>query len=411
MQKSPFTENILPERENTISFAINREMKLLAQTVHHSLNFFKTNSPVPISENIINGVELAITEGLTNAIKQPPVKINKESGDKIKIELSINESILKISIFDFGEGFDITKTREPNFATHPESGYGIFLIRKVMDSVDYVCSQDRNALIMEKSILYPLQIASDEGLHILIVDDDDYLRAILSRYLSKLGHTVIEADNASTAFELLVQNKIPMVISDWIMPGENGIEFCKKLRKYGFSYYIYFILLTSKNTQEDIIEGLDAGADDFIKKPFNKEELKVKIRSGERVINLEKDLADKNLNLQQANRKIEEAYLRMRQDLEMAAKFQIKLLPETNIQISDNLNFEWIFLPSDFVAGDLFNYFQINDNYTAFYLFDVSGHGVSSAMLSFTLNRELFPNRNSSNLIFNTNADGEITNI
>jgi len=110
---------------------------------------------------------------------------------------------------------------------------------------------------------------------------------MLQMALETDGHEVVKANDGRQALEILEQSDIRMVISDWIMPGMNGIELCRQVRQRGFSDYIYLILLTSRNKTEDVIAGLSSGADDFAFKPFDPAELKVRVMVGQRILSLE----------------------------------------------------------------------------------------------------------------------------
>jgi len=122
---------------------------------------------------------------------------------------------------------------------------------------------------------------------ILIVDDDDIALDMLSLALVTAGHQVETARNGCEALEIVRQGDCRLVISDWDMPEMNGLELCHRLRAADSTGYVYVILLTSHDTSEKTVEGLSAGADDFISKPFNTAELLVRIRAGERVLSLE----------------------------------------------------------------------------------------------------------------------------
>jgi len=129
-------------------------------------------------------------------------------------------------------------------------------------------------------------------MQILIVDDDELTLELLSNTLLTSGYEVITACNGKQALELLDSTNCRLVISDWEMPEMNGLELCCAIRSQRFSRYIYTILLTSHTSAQDIVDGLSAGADDFIGKPFNPAELIVRVRAGERVMSLEtRDLA------------------------------------------------------------------------------------------------------------------------
>jgi two-component system cell cycle response regulator len=123
---------------------------------------------------------------------------------------------------------------------------------------------------------------------ILIAEDDPVSRRVLEANLVEWGYDVMIASDGSEAWELLQKPGAPnLVISDWMMPHMDGLELCRRIRQMEKSGYIYFIILTAKGRKEDIIEGLEAGADDFLIKPFDRQELKYRAKIGERIINLE----------------------------------------------------------------------------------------------------------------------------
>jgi two-component system, cell cycle response regulator len=130
-------------------------------------------------------------------------------------------------------------------------------------------------------------------MRILVADDDPVTRRLLQAQLQKWGHEVIVCADGATAWEILTQENSPrLVILDWMMPGMDGVNICRNIRKVAKRTYIYLILLTSKSRQDDIVEGLEAGADDYITKPFNPNELKVRIRAGARIIQLQEELIE-----------------------------------------------------------------------------------------------------------------------
>lgn len=218
-------------------------------------------------------------------------------------------------------------------------------------------------------------------MRVLIAEDDADSRNLLSRKLQAWGHEIVEAENGERALEILRQEPVSFVISDWMMPEMDGVELCRRIRNSNFDRYIYVILLTAKNEKAELVTGMESGADDFVVKPFNHNELKVRIRAGERVLKLEKDLDERN-------QKLREAYSVIRKDLEAAARVQKSLLPSKSAEI-DGIKFEWLFLPCTFVAGDIFSFYPVNEFYVGFYHLDVSGHGIPSAMLSVTLSKIL----------------------
>jgi PAS domain S-box-containing protein len=124
-------------------------------------------------------------------------------------------------------------------------------------------------------------------MEILIAEDNAVSRNLLKKVLANQGHRVLAAENGIKAWELFQQNDIEMVITDWIMPGMDGLALCKKIRSLASESYTYVIILTAKDQKEDLIEVFNAGADDYIAKPFDPHELKAKIKICARIVDLE----------------------------------------------------------------------------------------------------------------------------
>jgi sigma-B regulation protein RsbU (phosphoserine phosphatase) len=221
-------------------------------------------------------------------------------------------------------------------------------------------------------------------MHILVVDDNSVNRMLAATSLRKWGHEVTLAVDGVEALEILSTEKISFVVSDWMMPRMDGLELCSRIRAANFSRYIYFILLTAKGETTEIVEGMQAGADDFVTKPFHPEELKARIRAGERVLQLER-------NLDEHNKKLDKAYSIIRRDLDAAAKLQKSLLPSNAASLVSGVKFDWLFMPCAFLGGDLFNFFPLDESHVGFYLLDVAGHGIPSAVLSVSLGKILSP--------------------
>jgi putative two-component system response regulator len=124
-------------------------------------------------------------------------------------------------------------------------------------------------------------------MQVLVVDDDDVSLSILENTLEHAGFGVVAVNDGVEALAKLRTGNCQIVITDWDMPRMNGIELCRAIRQAGFASYIYIILLTTHDTSQKTVEGLSAGADDFISKPFDPPELVVRVRNGERVLSLE----------------------------------------------------------------------------------------------------------------------------
>lgn len=217
--------------------------------------------------------------------------------------------------------------------------------------------------------------------YILIVEDDPVSLLFMSSLLKRCGFNTISATNGKEAMLILKENPhIQFVLSDWIMPEMDGIELCQKLKEFEFERYIFFVLLSGKNDQSSIIDGINAGADDFIVKGTNVKELEARVKAGFRTLELHNKITDKNQEL-------DLAYATIRKDLDAAGDLVRQLLPtQTNFT---GVELNYISIPSAQIGGDMLGYMQLDPEHLAFYLFDVAGHGVSSALMSFSVQQSL----------------------
>ncbi|MCD6116458.1 response regulator [bacterium] len=136
---------------------------------------------------------------------------------------------------------------------------------------------------------------------ILIAEDDPVSRKVLVTILEKRGYEVLSVQDGESAWEILKRYDAPqLVILDWMMPGKDGTEVCRLTRASAKDKYVYIILLTGKGRKIDVIEGLDAGADDYVTKPFNAGELIARVKVGERVVGLQNRLNEHVEKLQDA---------------------------------------------------------------------------------------------------------------
>lgn len=245
----------------------------------------------------------------------------------------------------------------------------------------------RAATVLPPTEKHPSHEGADK-MRILIAEDDRISRRMLQKHLEKWGHEVVSASNGAEAWKLFEGDDFPIVISDWVMPEIDGVELVRRIRCSGRTGYVYIILLTAKSEKEDIVLGMEAGADDFVAKPFDEDELRVRLRAGERIIRLEHNLARRNAELQTANAEISAVNQRMKRDLVAAAKIQHAFLPAVLPDLP-GIHFAWDYRPCEELAGDTLSVMQLDPEHVALSVVDVSGHGVSAALLSVTLSRLL----------------------
>ena len=122
---------------------------------------------------------------------------------------------------------------------------------------------------------------------VLIAEDDAVSRRVLETALARLGHETIVAENGRDAWDIFVRSDVRMIISDWMMPSMDGLEFIRRIRERGRATYTYVILLTAMSGKSNYLEGMNSGADDFVTKPVDVEELGARLRVAERILSLE----------------------------------------------------------------------------------------------------------------------------
>ncbi len=129
---------------------------------------------------------------------------------------------------------------------------------------------------------------------ILIAEDDAVSRAMLQAVLAKWAYTVVSTEDGDAAFAAFQKKDAPqLALLDWEMPGINGPDLCRKLRQHNNKGPLYLILLTSRNNSEDLVQGLEAGADDYVVKPYNMAELQARINVGQRMIVLQNEMRER----------------------------------------------------------------------------------------------------------------------
>ncbi len=140
---------------------------------------------------------------------------------------------------------------------------------------------------------------------VLIAEDDPASRRLLEKAVQSLGHRVASARDGQEAWDRFVQGNFVFVITDWMMPGLDGLELCRRIRSLPRPHYTYIIIVTSNSGQEDLITGMNSGADDFIVKPIDRRELQVRMRAAERILKLQQELSEKNQQLEVINNRLQ----------------------------------------------------------------------------------------------------------
>jgi CheY-like chemotaxis protein len=170
-------------------------------------------------------------------------------------------------------------------------------------------------------------------MRILVVDDTKMERWLLEKLLLGLGHEVVAVTDGAEAVEAFKKKPFPMVMLDWMMPKMDGIEACRQIRAMGseIADYTYIVMVTSKNEKENYIEALQAGADDFIHKPIDKTDLSVKVKAGERILDFNSKIADKNKDLEILQKELVEHNVKLMKQVEGLKKNVCATTPEASL--------------------------------------------------------------------------------
>lgn len=142
---------------------------------------------------------------------------------------------------------------------------------------------------------------------VLIAEDDAVSRLTLRRAVEQLGHEVLVATDGTSAWELYRRENVDVIVSDWIMPGMDGLDLCRRVRADQRETYTYFLLLTALDSKDHFMAGMQAGADDYLTKPLDREELQVRLQVAARVTTLHHQLTEKTRELERVNRALAES--------------------------------------------------------------------------------------------------------
>lgn len=247
--------------------------------------------------------------------------------------------------------------------------------------------------------------AARAPVRVLVVDDSRAQRRILSVQLNRWGYVVSEAASGEAALDLCRQQTFDIILSDWVMPGMTGVDLCRAFRALPREGYGYFILLTSKSEKTEIAVGLESGADDFLTKPVNSDELRARLRAGERIVSMHKELVEKNHLIGSTLDQLQKLYDSLDRDLMEAKKLQQSLIRDRMRDFGQGRAYLML-KPSGHVGGDLVGSFIIDDHRIALFSVDVSGHGVASAMMTARLAGLLSGGSPDQNIALCMNAEG-----
>lgn len=211
-------------------------------------------------------------------------------------------------------------------------------------------------------------------MQVLIAEDDPVARRLVSSLLEKWGYDILVVNDGDAAWEILQQPDSPkLALLDWVMPGLDGLEVCRKVRR-GVSEnlgYTYLIVVTNKDRKEDFIAGLKAGADDYLTKPFDSNELRIRLCIATRMLKLQEKLLDSR----------GEMTSRRRQEVEIGTKIQETFMLAQPPSRTGRLRVAAIAEASDEIGGDFYEFISHGEDCVDVIVGDVMGKGVPAALL------------------------------
>jgi sigma-B regulation protein RsbU (phosphoserine phosphatase) len=248
------------------------------------------------------------------------------------------------------------------------------------------------------------------GRRVLIVDDSKLQRKILTASVKRWGFDVHEAESGEQALEMCIKHQPDFVLSDWMMPGMDGLELCKAFRDLPNYGYGYFILLTSKSEKAEVTEGLRAGADDYLTKPVNSAELRARISAGERILDMQQELTKTNKVISETLNELQHVYDLLDKDLMEAKKLQESLVRERH-KVFPTAELSLLLRSSGHVGGDLVGFYPAAENHLGLFAIDVSGHGISSALMTARLAGYLSASAPEQNVALSRLKDGSYQSL
>jgi len=204
---------------------------------------------------------------------------------------------------------------------------------------------------------------------VIVVDDDVVSRMVLQRVVEGLGHECLAVETGSSALEEYGRAGADVIITDWIMPGVDGLELCRRVRRQTGQGYAYLVVISGRSDRQDVLSGMRAGADGYLTKPIFPEELEMQLIAAARVTELHRRLTEKQLV--------------MDDELERAAEVQRRLLPRS-VPVVPGYDIAGACVPSWSVAGDFFDWYPVPGGIMVT-LADVMGKGMGGAILMATM--------------------------
>ena len=254
--------------------------------------------------------------------------------------------------------------------------------------------------------------ANDAVISVLVVDDDPSNRESLSRRLTRRGYSVATAADGQQALDMIPTRVFDVILLDVTMPGMDGIEVLTEIRRTRPATLLPVVMATARSESEEVVRALALGANDYVTKPLDFSVVEARIgtqatmrRAVARAMDLDRQLRDRNEELESANKKLLRAAERTTRELRAAADVQAAFLPQSPPEV-DGVNVAWAFQPCQELAGDSLNVVPFDGRNVGFYILDVTGHGVAAALLAVAATRLLSTLGNADSLLLANDPSG-----
>ncbi len=219
---------------------------------------------------------------------------------------------------------------------------------------------------------------------IMIVDDTPVNLELLHKLLSAHGYQTAAFTSGELAWQALETSAPDLILLDINMPGMNGYELCGRIKKRDDLKDIPVIFLSGMNEMVDKLNAFHTGGVDYITKPFQGEEVLIRVKTHLKIRQQQRQLKENFDALQKLEQTLEESLETLKKDEEAGRMVQFKLLPKNGVMLG-SYEFTHFLKPSMYMSGDFLDYFELDDKYAVFYFADVSGHGAASAFITFLM--------------------------
>lgn len=213
--------------------------------------------------------------------------------------------------------------------------------------------------------------------NILLVDDYEVNLDLLEAYLELSGIPLVlhKARNGKEAYAIIEQYTLDLILLDVMLPNTTGYEICRWVKEHKLYQNVPIIMITALNDKKDMLQGLQAGADEFLTKPVDSHELILRVKNLLKMKSITNDLDDK--------------YMQLHRELMIATELQKSFLPHKVPQY-DGVHIDVLYKPSSFIGGDFYDFIQIDASHLGVLICDVKGHGVASAMITATIKFQIY---------------------